>query len=155
MVGAHTTPARWRARVAERDRSRKEWQVQDQPPAQYGGMPPQSLQPQEDNDKIMAALCYILPILMSVIILVTDMKNKPFLKYHAYQSLVLGVALWVVYIVLGITVFGLCLLPIPFVLQIYYAYLAYSKGIFTIPLVTNLTAQFFKDFPSPTGGTTI
>src|SRR5439155_1606030 len=98
MVGAHTTPARRRARVAGRDRSRKEWQVQDQPPAQYGGMPPQSLQPQEDNDKIMAALCYLLApiIVMSVVVLATDMKNKPFLKYHAYQSLTLGIGLAII-----------------------------------------------------------
>ena len=117
------------------------------PPA--GGMPSQNLQPQEDNDKIMAALCYFLIVIMSVIILATDMKNKPFLKYHAYQSLTLGIALFVLYIVLSITVIGLCVAPLLFLVQLWYTYQAYSKGVFTIPVVTDLTAKLFKDFPGP------
>ncbi len=67
------------------------------PPPMYpsgGGMSSHDLRPQEDNDKIMAALCYFLIVIMSVVILATDMKNKPFLKYHAYQSLTLGIALF-------------------------------------------------------------
>lgn len=120
---------------------------------QYPGGQPQpqfGLQPTEDNDKLMAALAYVFPILMSIIILVTDMKNKPFLKYHAYQSLVLGIALtigWIIASVLTVVLVGCILMPILFVVQFYYAYVAYSKGIFTIPLITNLTGQLFKDFP--------
>jgi uncharacterized membrane protein len=84
---------------------------------------------------------------MSVIILATDMKNKPFLKYHAYQSLTLGIALFVVYIILSITVVGLCVAPLLFLVQLWYGYQAYTKGVFTIPVVTDLTARLFKDFP--------
>lgn len=116
-----------------------------QPPV--GAPPPSNLQPQEDNDKILAAVSYIIAPIMSIIILVTDMKNKPFLKYHAYQSLVLGLALIVLYTILGFTVVGLCLVPVLLVAQFYFAYQAYAKGIFTIPLVTDLTAKFFNDFP--------
>ena len=120
----------------------------EQPPSPYGGsQPPVNLQPQEDNDKIIAAISYIFAPILSIIILVTDMKNKPFLKYHAYQSLTLGIALIIVYTVLTITFFGLCLAPLLFIGQCYFAYQAYSKGIFTIPLVTDLTAKFFNDFP--------
>jgi uncharacterized membrane protein len=115
-----------------------------------GGMPSQDLQPQEDNDKIMAALSYILIVIMSVVILATDMKNKPFLKYHAYQSLTLGIALFVVYIILSITVVGLCVAPLLFLVQLWYGYQAYTKGIFTIPVVIDLTAKLFKDFPGQT-----
>src|SRR5919199_2378837 len=122
------------------------------PPPMYpsGGMSSQDLQPQEDNDKIMAALSYILIVIMSVVILATDMKNKPFLKYHAYQSLTLGIALFVVYIILSITVVGLCVAPLLFLVQLWYGYQAYTKGIFTIPVVTDLTAKLFKDFPGQT-----
>ena len=105
------------------------------------------IQPQEDNDRIIAALSYILSPILSIVILVTDMKNKPFLKYHAYQSLIFGIALIIVYTVLALTFFGLCLAPLLFIGQLYYAYLAYSKGIFTIPVLTDLTRNFFKDFP--------
>ena len=126
------------------------------PPPMYpsgGGMSSQDLQPQEDNDKIMAALSYILIVIMSVVILATDMKNKPFLKYHAYQSLTLGIALFVVYIILSITVVGLCVAPLLFLVQLWYGYQAYTKGIFTIPVVTDLTAKLFKDFPGQASGT--
>jgi len=115
-----------------------------QPQPQFG------LQPQEDNDKLVATLSYVFPILASLIILVTDMKNKPFLKYHAYQSLVLGIALtigWIIASVLTVVLVGCILMPVLLVVQFYYAYLAYSRGIFTIPLITNLTGQLFKDFP--------
>src|SRR5215218_5502115 len=120
------------------------------PPPMYppgSGMSAQDLQPQEDNDKIMAALSYILIVIMSVIILATDMKNKPFLKYHAYQSLTLGIGLFIVYIILSITVVGLCVAPLLFLVQLWYGYQAYTKGVFTIPVVTDLTARLFKDFP--------
>ena len=126
------------------------------PPPMYpsgGGMSSQDLQPQEDNDKIMAALSYILIVIMSVIILATDMKNKPFLKYHAYQSLVFGIAIWILPFVLSFVFIGFCLMPIAFLAQLYYAYLAYTKGVFTIPLITDLTGKLFKDFPGQTSGT--
>lgn len=116
------------------------------PPAE----PFQGLQPQEDSDKIVAALSYIFAPILSVIILVTDMKNKPFLKYHAYQSLTFGIALiigWTIASFLAVVIIGFCLMPVLLVAQFFYAYQAYAKGIFTIPGVTNLTAQFFKEFP--------
>ncbi len=118
-----------------------------QPQPQFG------LQPQEDNDKIIAALSYIFVVIVSVIVLATDMKNKPFLKYHAYQSLVFGLAIWILPIVLSFVFIGFCLMPFAVVAQCYYAYLAYTKGIFTIPLITNLTGQLFKDFPIERPGT--
>ena len=125
------------------------------PPPMYppgGGMSSQDLRPQEDNDKIMAALSYILIVIMSVVILATDMKNKPFLKYHAYQSLTLGIALFVLYVILSITVVGLCVAPLLFLVQLWYGYQAYTKGVFTIPVVTDLTGKLFKDFPGQTSG---
>ncbi len=122
-----------------------------QPPSPFGGsQPPVNLQPQEDNDKIIAAISYIFAPLLSIIILVTDMKNKPFLKYHAYQSLTFGIALivgWTLASFLAVVFIGCLLMPVLLVAQFYYAYQAYSKGIFTIPLVTDLTAKFFNDFP--------
>jgi uncharacterized membrane protein len=117
--------------------------------------PAQGLQPQEDSDKIVAALSYFFAPILSIIILVTDMKNKPFLKYHAYQSLTFGIALiigWTIASFLAVVIVGFCLMPVLFIAQVYYAYVAYTKGIFTIPGITNLTAQFFKEFPGGQGG---
>ena len=119
---------------------------------QYGGPPQQQFPPQEDSDKIVAALTYLFCPWLSIIILATDMKNKPFLKYHAYQSLTLGIALFVLYVILSITVVGLCVAPLLFLVQLWYGYQAYTKGVFTIPVVTDLTGKLFKDFPGQTSG---
>lgn len=118
-----------------------------QPQPQFG------LQPQEDNDKLIATLSYIFVVIVSIVVLVTDMKNKPFLKYHAYQSLVFGIAIWILPTVLSFVVVGLCLIPFALIAQFYYAYLAYTKGVFTIPLITDLTGRIFKDFPIERPGT--
>jgi uncharacterized membrane protein len=115
--------------------------------------PLSGLGPQDDNDKIVAALSYLFVVLVSIVVLVTDMKNKPFLKYHAYQSLVFGIAIWILPTVLSFVFFGLCLIPFALVAQFYYAYLAYTKGIFTIPLISDLTRSIFKDFPVERPGT--
>ena len=127
--------------------------TQQTPPAQspyeqspYGGPPQQDFQPQqEDSDKIIAALAYIFCPWVSVLILVTDMKNKPFLKYHAYQGLTLALVAFV----LSCTVVGLCLLPFVLIAQFWFAYQAYATGYFVIPTLTDWTAKLFKDFPRP------
>ena len=121
---------------------------QEQPPF---GMP-QDVQPQEESDKIIAALSYIFLIIVGVIILVTDMKNKPYLKFHAYQSITFGLILtvgWVIASVLSVAIIGLCFMPILFLIPFYPAYLAYTKGVFKLPLVTDLTYNIFKDCPRP------
>jgi uncharacterized membrane protein len=111
--------------------------------APYGGPPDPNVPPQEDSDKIVAALCYLFAPWLSIIILATDMKNKPLLKYHAYQSLTFVLVSFVVYV----TVVGLCLFPFILIAHFYFAYQAYAKGYFVIPTITDWTAKLFKDFP--------
>ncbi len=115
------------------------------------GMPPTSdLQPQEDSDKIVAALAYFFAPIVGVIILVTDMKNKPFLKFHAYQSITFGIALiilWTIASFLTVVLIGCLIMPVLLAAQLWYAYQAYAKGVFKIPGVTDLTYNFFKDTP--------
>ncbi|MEW6231061.1 MAG: DUF4870 domain-containing protein [Chloroflexota bacterium] len=103
-----------------------------------------------DQDKLMAALSYPIGFIVSLIILLTEGKNRPFQKYHAVQSLIFDIVLWVVIIVLscvitpllgavtlGVGAFcGFC----PFLLwfiTLYYAYLAYQGQYFTIPVITD------------------
>jgi uncharacterized membrane protein len=44
-----------------------------------------------DQDKLMAALSYPIPIVAIIILLVEDMKNRPFQKFHAVQSLAINI----------------------------------------------------------------
>jgi uncharacterized membrane protein len=106
-----------------------------------------------DNDKLMAALSYFFaPIVGVIVLLVESMKSRPYQKYHALQSIGLGVAEWVVSIVLCICVtllsfvgIGLCLTPllfVPFLASLYYAFVAYTKpSYFEIPVVTKFMIQ--------------
>jgi uncharacterized membrane protein len=90
------------------------------------------------NDKLLAALTYPIP-LVGIIILVSDsMKNNPFLRTHAIQSLALGVVLFVLsFIITLIPVIG-CFTPIIWLgITLYYAYQAYQGKDVTIPVVTD------------------
>ncbi len=52
----------------------------------------------------MAALAYIIGLIVPLIILLTDSKNRAYQRYHAIQSLGLSAAIFVAFIVLCIVV---------------------------------------------------
>ncbi len=90
------------------------------------------------NDKLLAALTYPIPLIGGVILISDSMKNNPYLRVHAVQSLVMGVSLWVVSTIL-ISAAGIgCLLGLAtLALTIYYAIQVYNGKEFTIPFVTD------------------
>lgn len=90
-----------------------------------------------DQDKLMAAISYPIGIVAIVILLVEDMKNRPFQKYHAVQALAVNIVIVVLSIVLGWTVILAC---VPFLLwfvTFYWAFKAYQGEYFEIPGLTN------------------
>ncbi len=98
-----------------------------------------------DNDKLMAALSYPIPLVAIIILLVEDMKSRPFQKYHAVQALAANIALWIIIVILGcilaaITFFigGLCgIAPILlWLVTLYWAYMAYQGQYFEIKWIT-------------------
>jgi uncharacterized membrane protein len=102
-----------------------------------------------DNDKLMAALSYPIPIVAIIILLVQDMKSRPFQKFHAVQALAANIVLWVIVAVLScilglLTAFigGLCgMVPLLlWIVTLYWAYQAYQGQYFEIPWLT----QFLK-----------
>jgi uncharacterized membrane protein len=97
-----------------------------------------------DNDKLMAALAYILSPLVPIIILLVDsMKVRPYQKYHAVQGLAVGVIVFVISILLSTFTVGIgCIcVPILYIPLIYYTYIAYQGTYFDIPVVTNFMVQ--------------
>ncbi len=91
------------------------------------------------DDKLWAALGYPIPIVAIIVLLMEDKKNRPFIKYHAFQSL----ALWIVYVVLGtiisIVTFGIggICFAVAWLAFLWWAYLAYQGKMFEIPVITN------------------
>lgn len=50
-----------------------------------------------DDSKLFAALGYIITVLVPLFVLFTEKKNDKFLAFHAWQSLILSVAWFVIF----------------------------------------------------------
>jgi uncharacterized membrane protein len=104
-----------------------------------------------EDDKLWALLCYLLWPLGSILVaLMEDKKERPYIKYHAVQAGGLGVALWVLALILAcvlaaITFFiaglGGCCGLLPLLVLLYYAYMAYQGDYFDIPYLTDFMTQ--------------
>lgn len=90
-----------------------------------------------DQDKLMAALSYPIWIVALVVLLVEDMKNRPFQKYHAVQALAVNVVIFVLGVVLSWTGIGCCLALLLWLVTIYWAIKAYQGEYFEIPALTD------------------
>jgi uncharacterized membrane protein len=89
------------------------------------------------DDKLWSALGYPIPIIAIVMLFMEDKKNRPFIKFHAVQSLALWVVYFVISVILGITII-LAICPVFLWLAFFYpAYLAYQGQMFTVPLITD------------------
>jgi uncharacterized membrane protein len=92
-----------------------------------------------DNDKLLAALSYPVPIVALVILFSETNKARPFQKYHAVQALAFWVVLAVVGIVLSIVTFGvgsLCL-PVLWLVSLWPAYESYQGKYMQMPVITD------------------
>jgi len=115
-----------------------------------------STQPMSNENRLLAALGYPFGII-AIIVLVTDMKNNRFMKYHAVQSLFFYLALIVLLVgssilltILGSISSGFFFLgflyPLVFlawfVLTLYAAVQAYNGKMYSIPVVGPFAAKY-------------
>ena len=90
------------------------------------------------DDKLWALLAYVLtPIVPIIILLMEDKKNRPFLRAHNAQALVVGVINIILSVVLGWTVVLACVPFIIWLVCIYWGIQAYGGKTVNIPVVTN------------------
>ena len=98
-----------------------------------------------DNDRFLAAVSYPIPLVAIVILLVEEMKARPFQKYHAVQALAANVVLWVAILLLGCIlgaasffIGGVCgaVPALLWLVTLYWAYEAYRGKYFPIPVLT-------------------
>ena len=93
-------------------------------------------------DKLWALLAYLFtPIIPIVILLMEDKKNRPFLRAHNMQALVIGIVNLVIALFLGWLFFPLCLNGIIFILLIYWGIKAYQGEMVNIPVVTDFVKK--------------
>ncbi len=96
------------------------------------------------DDKLWAALSYVFAPLVGIIaLLIEDKKARPYIKFHAIQSIVASIAFFVIAMVLSIVTLGfggLCV-PLLWLVFLYWAYQAYQGNSFTIPLITDFVRK--------------
>ena len=92
------------------------------------------------DDKLWAALSYVIaPIVGIIVLLMEDKKARPFIKFHAVQSIAASVAVWIVVAIIATVTLGfggLCA-PLVWLVFLYWAYQAYQGQMVNIPVVTN------------------
>jgi uncharacterized protein len=90
------------------------------------------------DDKLWALLTYIFtPLVPIIIMLMEDKKNRPFIRAHNGQALVVGVINLVFAIFLSWTVILACVPLLLFIAQIYWGIQAYNGKMVEIPVISN------------------
>ncbi len=83
------------------------------------------------DDKLWALLAYIFSPLVPIIIMVMeDKKNRPFLKAHNAQALILGI--------IAVITSSFCIGILVWFYMIYVGIQAYNGKIVEVPVITNL-----------------
>jgi len=91
------------------------------------------------DDKLWAALGYPIPIIAIIVLLMEEKKNRPFIKFHAVQSLIFNVAIWVVIFILSTVTFGIGAIcaPLVWLATLWPAYDSYQGNYTELPFITN------------------
>ncbi|OJX41303.1 MAG: hypothetical protein BGO78_00725 [Chloroflexi bacterium 44-23] len=88
------------------------------------------------DDRLMAALAYIFAPLVPIIFLfLEDKKNRPFIKAHNGQALVMGVIMIIITPIIAAFTFGCG--GILWLLMLWWGYKAYKGEYINIPVVTD------------------
>jgi uncharacterized protein len=91
------------------------------------------------DDRLWSALGYPIAIIPIIVLLMEDKKNRPFMKFHAIQSLLFNVALWVIFTIISMVTFGfgaICA-PLFWLVTLWPAYQAYQGVYMELPVITN------------------
>jgi uncharacterized membrane protein len=91
------------------------------------------------DDKLWAALGYPIPLIAIIVLLMEDKKARPFIKFHAVQSIIFNIAVYVlIFIVSAVTLgFGAICAPLLWLVTLWPAYDSYQGNYTEIPVVTN------------------
>jgi uncharacterized membrane protein len=68
--------------------------------------------------------------------LMDDKKNRPFIRYHAIQALILNLALYVLMTVLTVSVVGAICAPFVWLVTLWPAFDAYKGNWTELPVIT-------------------
>jgi uncharacterized protein len=94
------------------------------------------------DDRLWALLAYILsPIVPIIILLMEDKKNRPYIRAHNMQALIVGVVNILIATFTGWLLVPLCINLLLTIAQIYWGIKAYQGEMVNIPIVTDLVKR--------------
>ena len=103
------------------------------------GTPPIGNTDITSDDRLWAALGYPIPIIPIIVLLMEDKKNRPFLRFHAIQSIILNIAIYIVITLLTALTLGfggLCA-PLVWLVTLWPAWDSYQGKYTQIPVITD------------------
>jgi uncharacterized membrane protein len=89
------------------------------------------------DDKLWAALGYPIGLIAIIVLLMETKRARPFIKFHAVQSIALNIILWIIMIVLSITVVGAICAPLVWLVTLWPAIDSYRGNYTEIPVISN------------------
>lgn len=90
------------------------------------------------DDRLWAFLAYLLsPLIPLIILFMEDKKDRPFIKAHNMQALLVGLINVVIGIILGWTVILTCIPLIIWLVMVYWGIQAYQGKYVNIPVISD------------------
>jgi uncharacterized membrane protein len=96
------------------------------------------------DDRLWVLLGYIFsPIIPIIVLLLEDKKNRPFIKAHNMQALVLGIVLAVLSVIISVVSIGIlaCFTPLLWIYPIILGIKGYRGEMVEIPVISNFVRQ--------------
>ena len=88
------------------------------------------------DDKLWAALSYVFaPIVGIIVLLMEDKKARPYMKFHAVQSIAVSIVMFIVVPIIAIPTFGCG--SVLYFIMFWWAYKAYQGEEVKIPVITD------------------
>ena len=91
------------------------------------------------DDKLWAAIGYLIPIFAIIALNQDDKKNQPFVRYHAIQAIVFSIVLLLLILLVSVITFlvGSICTPLIWLITFWPAFDAYKGNYTRIPYVTD------------------
>lgn len=91
------------------------------------------------DDKLWSALGYPIPLIAIIVLLMEEKKTRPFIKYHAVQSLAFNIALYILIFILSLVTFGIGAIcaPLLWLITLWPAFESYNGKYLEIPVISN------------------
>ena len=101
-------------------------------------------EPQSDTNKLLAALGYPFFIIAIIMILTDPGKKDPFVKYHAWQAIFVGIAYMIGIVIYWIPFIGWLVWMAAFIYIIYLAVQAYQGKYFKVPVIYGMAKKYME-----------